>query len=130
MTRLGDILGKLADKLDGVTGRLDALESDTGWVTVLSETDGDGFVKVRRIGKTVFLVGESFDWINVPASSSLTLATLEKAYRPSFDVHFFADGKGGNVGNLSCKAKKNGVVEMYFTAAAAYWSLSASWPVD
>lgn len=99
---------------------------DTGWVTLNS------VIKYRRVGKTVFIWGESSGVTSLASGSYTSVGTLPAGFRPSMSIPFTWNALGGDVWTQTSYVTSGGSIEMYHKegVAESYWRFSVAFPVD
>ena len=99
---------------------------DTGWVTLNS------VIKYRRVGKTVFIWGESSGVTSLASGSYTSVGTLPAGFRPSLSMPFTWNALGGDVWTQTSYVTSGGSIEMYHKegVAESYWRFSVAFPVD
>lgn len=128
MTRLGDILRSLADKVDGAEGRLDALEDDSGWESIFYIQNNIN-IRARRVGKMVTVSGRSFGSYMPATTSWRKVTTLPERFRPGGSVFTAAGSTDSNNVSLA-NIEADGVV--YIASAGGTvdnWGFIFTYPV-
>lgn len=120
----------IEERFAELESRLAEAEYDTGWENVYYVSDSM-YVKARRVGKQVTVVGKSSGYYELPAGEYRDVTTLPEKFRPSVDIQFAKHNQGGAATADSNYVSPDGRVRMYTAESGnRYWGFSVSYPVD
>lgn len=101
---------------------------DTGWIALNS------YVKYRRVGRIVFVKGESSGGKTLTKGEYTNVGTLPTGFRPaSGNSHpFMYDCVGGSIGTPTAYVGYDGAIMLYQndSTGKTYWRFSVSFPTD
>lgn len=95
-----------------------ALSYDSGVQTAYGN-----YCKYRKVGKAVFVWGQSNNGWSIAQGGYRALTTLPVGYRPSENFYFTAGAMGGTA-QITGVVNTSGVLSLYTTATTGYWTYS------
>lgn len=107
---------------------VDALKKDSGWNTLWS--NGTGYVKYRKFGPIVFVVGEANGEAGPSGNGWLNLGTLPSGYRPSYTVIGMGTPRNTSGYEIQYNIEKDGRVQLYNMnpntgSVSSYWAFNS-----
>lgn len=100
--------------------------TDSGWLSLTNASVFDGSIAYRKIGKFVYVSGQSVKLKNALTTSSVTLGVMPDGYRPGKWSAFWA----GRVTDVGYEASKivftaGGNIDFYKPASISQWNAGA-----
>jgi hypothetical protein len=93
-----DIIAELTQTVADLTGKVTALEADTGWLDIPWEngvsSNANWTARLRRVGKSIFLRG----LCTGITANELQVATIPEGFRPTMGGHAYASFCSSNTG--------------------------------
>ena len=113
----------LKEWINKTTNAIKNLVYDSGIVDVYG-----AYCRYRRRGNVVHVWGISSNGFNIATGDYRALTTLPSEARPSENIIFPCGALGGDA-QITCRIQTDGLVSLYSTKNASYWSFSTCYVV-